>query len=135
MELSFYRCEECGQIVAIVKKSPSPLFCGCCSSGKPMTELIPNTVDASKEKHVPVCIVSGNTVEVTVGSLPHPMTEEHFIEWIAVQTAAGNQRKALHPGEEPKARFALCEGDEVKAVYAYCSLHGLWKGCGKETAG
>ena len=77
--------------------------------------------------HVPVCELKGNIVEVNVGSVDHPMTEEHFIEWVVLQTKQGNQRKQLKPGEAPKVCFALCEGDEVEAVYAYCNLHGLWK--------
>ena len=125
MELRFYRCEVCGQIIAIVNKTSAEVY--CC--GEPMAEIIPNTVDAAHEKHVPVCSVHGNTVEITVGSTEHPMTKEHHIEWIAIRTKTGNQRKVLSPGCEPKACFALCEGDEIVAAYAYCNLHGLWKGC------
>ena len=123
MEMKFYRCETCGQIVAIVKKTGVPVI--CC--GKPMQEIIPGTTDASKEKHVPVYEVQGNQVLVTVGAAAHPMAEEHFIEWVSLQTKFGNQRKALKPGDEPKVCFSVCDGDEVKAVYAYCNLHGLWK--------
>ena len=78
-------------------------------------------------KHVPSFEVKGDVVEVTVGSVEHPMLEEHYIEWIAVQTKQGNQRKSLEPGEPPKACFRICDGDEVEAVYAYCNLHSLWK--------
>ena len=92
-----------------------------------MKEIIPGTTDASVEKHVPVYEVKDNKVVVTVGSAIHPMTEEHYIQWISLQTKKGNQRKELKPGQEPKACFALCEGDEVVAVYAYCNLHSLWK--------
>lgn len=123
MEMKFYRCATCGQIVAIVKKEACPVM--CC--GKPMEEIIPGTTDAAVEKHVPVIRTEGNMVEVSVGSVAHPMAEEHFIEWIAISTKQGNQRKALTPGMEPKACFALCEGDEVIAAYAYCNLHSLWK--------
>ena len=123
MEMKFYRCETCGQIIAVVKKTAVPVM--CC--GKPMQEIIPGSVDASAEKHVPVYEVSGNTVTVCVGSAAHPMLDAHYIEWVAISTKQGNQRKALKPGEEPKVCFALCEGDEVEAVYAYCNLHGLWK--------
>ena len=123
MEMKFYRCEVCGQIVAIVKKTGSPVV--CC--GKPMKELIPGTTDASVEKHVPVFEVKDGFLHVSVGSVPHPMAEEHYIEWVSVQTKFGNQRKALKPGQPPKACFAICEGDEVEAVYAYCNLHSLWK--------
>lgn len=123
MEMKFYKCSVCGQMVAIVKETGVPLI--CC--GKPMEEIIPGTTDAAVEKHVPVYEVKGNMVEVTVGAVEHPMLDVHYIEWVSIQTKFGNQRKALKPGDAPKVCFALCEGDEVLAVYAYCNLHGLWK--------
>ncbi len=92
-----------------------------------MKELIPGTVDAAVEKHVPAYTVEGNTVTVKVGSVEHPMIPEHYIEWVSLQTKQGNQRKALTPGTKPEVCFALCDGDEVEAVYAYCNLHGLWR--------
>ena len=122
MEMKFYRCEVCGQIIAVVKETGVPVV--CC--GKPMKELIPGTTDAAVEKHVPVVAVDGNIVTVSVGSAPHPMTEAHFIEWVSLKTKLGNQRKALNPGDDPVVRFAVCDGDEVEAAYAYCNLHGLW---------
>lgn len=123
MEMKFYRCSVCGQIVAIVKKTGAPVV--CC--GKPMEEIIPGSVDASVEKHVPVVERDGGKVVVTVGSVAHPMAEEHYIEWIALKTKKGNQRKALKPGDEPKVCFRICDNDEVEAAFAYCNLHGLWK--------
>ena len=123
MEMKFYRCEVCGQIIAIVDKKACPVM--CC--GKPMKEIVPGTTDAAVEKHVPVVEVDGNKVTVKVGSVAHPMLPEHFIEWVAIQTKEGNQRKALNPGDEPVATFAVCDGDEVEAAYAYCNLHSLWK--------
>ncbi len=123
MEMKFYICEHCGNIIAMVKSSGVPVM--CC--GQAMTEIIPGTADASVEKHVPVFEVKDNKVFVTVGAAPHPMLPQHYIEWVSLQTKFGNQRKALHPGEEPKVCFSLCEGDEVEAVYAYCNLHSLWK--------
>ena len=123
MEMEFYRCKHCGQIVAMVKKTGVPII--CC--GEPMERIIPGSVDASAEKHVPVVSVDGNKVTVSVGSAPHPMLEEHFIEWVSLQTKLGNQRKALKPGDEPKVCFTVCDGDEVEAAYAYCNLHSLWK--------
>lgn len=123
MELMFYRCEVCGQIVAIVKKTGVPVM--CC--GKPMQEMIPGTTDAAVEKHVPVYELADGKVLVTVGEVAHPMTDEHYIEWVALKTKYGNQRKALKPGDEAKVCFSICEGDEVEAVYAYCNLHSLWK--------
>ncbi len=124
MEMKFYRCAKCGQMVALVKKSACPVK--CC--GEPMEELIPGTTDASAEKHVPVWEVKDGLVTVRVGSAAHPMLEEHYIEWIALQTRGGNQRKALKPGDAPEAVFALVPGDKVLSASAYCNLHSLWKG-------
>ena len=123
MEMKFYQCETCGQMVAIVKKKACPIL--CC--GKPMTEIIPGTTDASVEKHVPVYEVKDGKVFVTVGSVEHPMIPEHYIEWILLATTSGNQRKLLKPGDAPKAVFALTEGESVIAAYAYCNLHSLWR--------
>ena len=123
MDMKFYRCEKCGQIIAIVKKKPCSLY--CC--GEPVKEIIPGSVDASAEKHVPVYEVKDGKVYVTVGSAEHPMLPEHFIQFIALQTAQGVQVKNLKPGDAPKAFFALCGGEQVEAVYAYCNLHSLWK--------
>ncbi len=123
MELKFYRCKHCGQIVAVVKATGVPII--CC--GEPMEEIVPGTTDAAVEKHVPVYEVNGNQVNVTVGSVEHPMLDEHYIEWIALKTNCGNQRKALKPGQKPQASFALLDGEQVEAVYAYCNLHSLWR--------
>ena len=123
MEQKFYICSHCGNIIAKVKDVGVPVM--CC--GQTMTEIIPGTTEASQEKHIPVYQVEGNIVTVRVGAVDHPMTAEHLIEWVSLQTKQGNQRKILAPGQEPVVRFALCEGDEVEAVYAYCNLHGLWR--------
>ena len=123
MELKFYQCQHCGNIVAFVKASGAPI--SCC--GQAMTEIVPGTVDAAVEKHVPVVELKGSTVTVAVGEVAHPMQPEHYIEWIAISTDRGNQRKKLEPGEEPKVSFALCEGEKFVAAYAYCNLHRLWK--------
>ena len=123
MEQKFCICSHCGNIIAKVKDVGVPVM--CC--GQKMTEIIPGTTEASQEKHIPVYQVEGNIVTVRVGAVDHPMTAEHFIEWVSLQTKQGNQRKVLTPGQEPVVRFALCEGDEVEAVYAYCNLHGLWR--------
>ena len=123
MEQKFYVCAHCGNIIAYVNNSGVPVM--CC--GQKMQELIPGTTDASQEKHVPVYTVEGNKVHVKVGSVTHPMQEEHYIQWISLQTKQGNQRKVLKPTDAPEACFCLCEGDEVEAVYEYCNLHGLWK--------
>jgi superoxide reductase len=123
MEQRFFVCETCGNIIAMVKPSGVPVM--CC--GKKMKEIVPNTTDAAQEKHVPVWSKEGNLVKVQVGSVAHPMIPAHYIEWVSLQTKAGNQRKALAPEQAPEVTFALTDGDEVEAVYAYCNLHGLWK--------
>ena len=123
MEQRFFVCETCGNIIAMVKPSGVPVM--CC--GKKMKEIVPNTTDAAQEKHVPVWTKEGNLVKVQVGSVAHPMIPAHYIEWVSLQTKAGNQRKALAPEQAPEVTFALTDGDEVEAVYAYCNLHGLWK--------
>ncbi len=122
MEVKFYRCKVCGKIIAIVQDTGVPTI--CC--GERMEQIIPGTTDAAVEKHVPVITVNGNIVEVKVGSVEHPMQPEHFIEWIALSTKQGNQRKELKPGDAPVAKFAIVDGDEVVAAYAYCNLHSLW---------
>ena len=121
--MKFYKCEICGKIVAMVKETPVDTM--CC--GQAMRELVPGTTDGATEKHVPVYTLEGNTVEVKVGSVEHPMTDAHHIEWIAIETENGNQRKELKPGDKPEATFALVPRDKVKSVYEYCNLHGLWK--------
>ena len=92
-----------------------------------MKELVPNTSDGATEKHVPVININGNQVEVVIGEVEHPMADVHYIEWIALETKQGMQRKSLNPGDAPKALFAIADGDEVVAAYAYCNLHGFWK--------
>ena len=121
--MKFYKCEHCGNIVTFVKASGVPVM--CC--GQKMTELVPGTVDASLEKHVPVVSVEGSVVSVRVGAVEHPMVPEHFIQWVAVETNLGSQIKYLKPEQAPKADFVLAEGEELVAVYEYCNLHGLWK--------
>lgn len=121
--MKFYKCAHCGNIIAYIYDSG--VRASCC--GEVMQELIPNTTDAAGEKHVPVISIDGQTVTVTVGSVLHPMLDAHYIEWIILETKQGRQRKALKPGEEPIAVFALVPGDEVVAAYEYCNLHGLWK--------
>ncbi len=121
--MKFFVCEVCGNFVEMVKESGAPMT--CC--GQKMKELVPGTSDGAVEKHVPVVTVDGNKVTVTVGSVEHPMAPEHYIEWIALETAKGSQRKTLNPGEPPCAEFILSDDDSCVAAYAYCNLHGLWK--------
>jgi superoxide reductase len=91
-----------------------------------MIEMTAATVDAAVEKHLPVVKVEGDTLTATVGSVEHPMSEEHWIDWIYVLTEKGGQMKKLVPGEKPQLTFAL-GGEKPLAVYAYCNLHGLWR--------
>ena len=121
--MRFFQCLMCKKIVGMIQDSACPTK--CC--GESMVEMVPNTTDAAVEKHVPAVAVEGNIVTVVVGEAAHPMIEEHYIQWIALETKQGAQRKPLCPGQEPKAVFALADGDEAVAAYAYCNLHGLWK--------
>ena len=121
--MKFLRCAKCGKIVGEIQGSACPTI--CC--GQAMEELTPNTTDGAHEKHVPVIDVAGNTVTVTVGSVEHPMLDAHYIQWIALETKQGAQRKPLTPGAAPKAVFALAEDDELICAYEYCNLHGFWK--------
>lgn len=121
--MKYYICEHCGNIIEYVKDSGVPIM--CC--GQKMTEIVPGTSDGAVEKHVPVVTVSGNEILVQVGSVEHPMVEEHYIEWIVIQTEKGSQKVRLAAGDEPKAKFLLAENDRPISAYAYCNLHGLWK--------
>ena len=96
----------------------------CC--GQKMEELAANSVEASQEKHIPTVDIEGGIVNVKVGSVAHPMADDHWIQWVQVVTDKGIQRKRLNPGEVPKIKFLL-SGEKPLAVYAYCNLHGLWK--------
>lgn len=123
MEPKYYICETCNKIITTLKDAPVPTM--CC--GTAMKELVPGEVDAAQEKHVPVVKVDGKKITVTVGEVTHPMLEEHFIEWISIISKEGSQVKALKPGDEPKAVFALSEDDEFVSAFAYCNMHGSWK--------
>ena len=118
----FYICKHCGNMVGLIEDHGAPLV--CC--GESMSELIPNTVEASAEKHLPFVSASGNTISVQVGSAPHPMEEAHHIEFVYVETDRGGQRKCLSAGETPAVEFVFAD-DKPVAVYSYCNLHGLWK--------
>jgi len=118
----FFKCSHCGNLVGLIQDQGVPLV--CC--GEAMAELIPNTFDASVEKHLPEVAVNGDKVIVQVGSVLHPMQEEHNIPFVYLETENGGQRKCLKVGAEPKAEFCLV-GDKAVAAYAYCNLHGLWK--------
>lgn len=121
--MKFYICRRCGNIVTKLTSSKVPLH--CC--GQPMELLEAGVTDAAVEKHVPVVSVEDGLVKVAVGSVAHPMVEEHFIQWVAVETERDALIHWFHPSEAPEAVFALAPGQQVKAVYEYCNLHGLWK--------
>ena len=120
-ESRFFKCNHCGNMIGMIFDSGVPVV--CC--GEEMAHIEANTVDASREKHVPYVTVDADEVRVQIGSQEHPMIEAHHIEWIYVQTEGGGQRKALAAGDDPVRVFALT-GDKATAVYAYCNLHGLW---------
>ena len=118
----FYICEKCKSMAILINSSDLPLVCG----GEEMKELVPGTVEASREKHIPEVKVEGNKVTVVVGSVLHPMAQEHSILWVYLETDKGGQRKNLEVGKEPVVSFVL-DDEKPIAVYAYCNLHGLWK--------
>lgn len=118
----FFICKHCGNMAGLINNKGVPMV--CC--GEKMTELVPNTVEASTEKHLPAVTVSGESIEVQVGSVPHPMEEKHHIAFVYVETECGGQRKCMKVGSEPKLTFNFAD-DKPTAVYAYCNLHGLWK--------
>lgn len=118
----FFVCKHCGNMIGLLHDAGVPMM--CC--GEKMVELVPNTTDAAQEKHVPVASVEGNKVVVNVGSVDHPMLDEHWIQWVYLETDKGGHRKVLNPGEKPNVVFALTEDEKPLAVYEYCNLHGLW---------
>ena len=122
MKVKFYRCSHCGNIVMAVEESGVPII--CC--GEAMKEIIGGTVDASLEKHVPVYSVKDNTVSVNVGSIEHPSTYQHYIQWIGISTDNRIQIVYLKPGDRPQACFKLCKDEKVQEVFCYCNLHGKW---------
>ena len=121
--MKFYICNHCKNIIGKIQDKGVPVV--CC--GEKMAELVPNTTEATTEKHIPVASAEGNLITVQIGSTLHPMTEEHLIQWVYLETEEGGQRKSLKAGDKPEVVFALSPSDKAKAVYAYCNLPGLWK--------
>ena len=121
MKLGVYKCGMCGNMVEVIHQGEGELV--CC--GQPMTLLIENTTDASREKHVPVIETIPGGFRVKVGSIPHPMEEKHYIEWIEVIADDRACRRFLSPGQAPEADF-MVKADRI-TVREYCNLHGLWK--------
>ncbi len=122
-ENKFYLCERCGNLVGLINNGGGQLV--CC--GQKMTKLEAGVVEASREKHIPVIEIANGAVCVSVGAVTHPMSAEHNIGWIYLETNKGGQRKCLSPDEAPVAVFALSDGEVPVAAYAWCNLHGLWK--------
>ena len=120
--LEVYKCEVCGNIIEVLHGGKGELV--CC--GKPMNLIKENSVDAAKEKHVPVTEKVEGGVKVKVGDVAHPMEEKHFIEWIEIIADGKAYRQFLDPGQAPEALFSM-EAGEISAR-AYCNIHGLWKG-------
>ena len=118
--LEIYKCELCGNIVEVVHASGGELV--CC--GKPMKNMVAGTVDASKEKHIPVIENKSGTYNVLIGSVAHPMEDKHYIEWVQINSGNKSYREFLKPGQEPKAIFDLKSGKIT--AREYCNLHGLW---------
>ena len=122
MKEKFYICRHCGNLIGLIHDAGVPMM--CC--GQKMEALVPNTTEAAGEKHLPYVHQEDGSVYVRIGETTHPMTEEHYIQWIYLETENGGQRRAFKPGDAPEATFCTGE-DKPVAVYAYCNLHGLWK--------
>lgn len=120
-EPEFYACGGCGLVVEVLGGDAGKL------TGAGLQKLEPGTSDGAVEKHLPAVTCEGSRVSVQVGSVAHPMSAEHSIEWIYLHTEKGGQRVDLHSTDEPKVTFLLAEGDKPLAAYAYCNLHGFWK--------
>lgn len=122
MSEKFYICRHCGNLIGIINDAGVPVM--CC--GQRMEALVPNTAEAAGEKHLPYVHTEDGAIYVNVGEITHPMTEEHYIQWIYAETENGGQQRVLKPDDAPEATFFIGE-DKPVAVYAYCNLHGLWK--------
>lgn len=118
--MNFYKCKDCDSVFMEMGKPATT-----CRDGS-MELLSANSTDAATEKHVPVVSLEDGMVVVRIGSVPHPMTEEHYIEWVFIESAGGGTFYNLNPGDVPEAIFPM-KAEEVEAVYIYCNLHGLWK--------
>lgn len=120
--MKVFRCKVCGKVILMMHETKVPTM--CC--GQEMEEEVANVTEAASEKHLPVCEVEGQNIEVKVGDVAHPMTEEHYITWIAIEMEDSIQIHYLQPEQEPKTTFVVAANQTVKKVYAYCNLHHLW---------
>lgn len=121
VEKGIYKCADCGNVVEVLFSGDGDLV--CC--GKPMVQMVENTVDASKEKHVPVIEKTANGYKVKIGSVEHPMEEKHYIMWIQLVADGKEYTQFLKPGMKPEAEF--CVNASQISAREYCNLHGLWK--------
>lgn len=122
--MDIYKCELCGNVVELVHSGGGTLV--CC--GQDMTKLEAKTADSSTEKHVPLIVREDKGYRVTVGSTLHPMTDEHWIQWIELVVDGQSFSQELNPGDKPEAFFPICEAGKVVSAREYCNVHGLWKG-------
>ncbi len=124
-KMRFYKCQTCGQMVMKIKNTGASLI--CC--GKPMLEIEPMTSkdEMMNEKHIPEYAYLNNVLRVWVGEIPHPMTDEHYIEWILVETNKGYHMKKLKVDRSAEATFKLEEDEKPLAIYTYCNIHSLWE--------
>ncbi len=120
--MKYYLCEICGNLVELIKIGGGELV--CC--GEPMKELVPKLKEEGNEKHLPVIIREGSKVIVKIGSIEHPMTKEHYIEWVSIFYNNKHQRIKLDPTSKPEVTFDV-EDFKTMEIYSYCNIHGLWK--------
>lgn len=121
----FYQCDVCGNLAMMIDRSG--MTPQCC--GKAMNKLEAGKTDAPHEKHIPMIRQEGHKVVVSLGELPHPMSELHYIEWVYLQTNRGGYLRYLYPGDLPVVRFRICDNERIVCCYAYCNIHGLWESC------
>ena len=123
MKVRFFVCNHCANIITMIRDCGVPIK--CC--GEKMKEITAEASEGAQEKHVPVYTVEDGTVNISVGETEHPMTSEHYIDWVCIETEEGFQLKKLKSNMPPKISFSITKDDKVKAVYAFCNLHSLWK--------
>lgn len=120
--MKYYECKTCGNVMVLFEDSG--VIPVCC--GSTMIEITPQSLDGAKEKHVPVVEVNANEVTVRVGEILHPMTDEHYIKWIVLETDKGKYIRSLKPGQDPVAKFWLVNNEVPLIAYEYCNIHSLW---------
>ncbi len=120
--MNYYLCSKCGNIAELVRDGGHDMYC-CCEVMRPLDK---EGMTGPREKHLPMVNLGENSVKVSVAETEHPMSEEHYIGWIALTTDKGVQRKAFKPSDTPEAVFPILKGERPREVYAFCNLHGLW---------